>query len=87
MYDLCQFVSEFCREGDINREQMGNIMGLVLPWHRRHAMMLASQLPDNTADARLIMAAMTELLEHFMGDQLQPVPAIIPAINGARGGF
>jgi hypothetical protein len=41
-------------------------MGMPLQWHRRHAMMLASQLPENTADAHLIVQAMTELLDTFM---------------------
>jgi len=30
----------------------GAIMSVeILPWHRRHAMMLANPLPDGTADA------------------------------------
>lgn len=41
-------------------------MGMPLSWHRRHAMMLASQLPENPADAELVMEAMVELLHTFM---------------------
>lgn len=41
-------------------------MGMPLSWHRRHAMMLASQLPENPADAELVMEAMNELLHTFM---------------------
>jgi hypothetical protein len=43
-------------------------MAVLLPWHRRQALMLASQLPENSADARLIIQAVTELLDTFMSD-------------------
>jgi hypothetical protein len=43
-------------------------MAVLLPWHRRHALMLASQLPENSADARLVIQAVTELLDTFMAD-------------------
>jgi hypothetical protein len=43
-------------------------MAVLLPWHRRHALMLASQLPENSADARLVIQAVTELLDTFMTD-------------------
>jgi hypothetical protein len=43
-------------------------MAVLLPWHRRHALMLASQLPENSADARLVIQAVTELLDTFMDD-------------------
>jgi hypothetical protein len=41
-------------------------MGMPLAWHRRQAMMLASQLPENPADAQLVVQAITELLHTFM---------------------
>lgn len=41
-------------------------MGMPQSWHRRQALMLASQLPENLADAHLIMQAVTELLDTFM---------------------
>ncbi len=41
-------------------------MGMPLAWHRRHALLLASQLPDNLSDAKLVIEAVTELLETFM---------------------
>lgn len=41
-------------------------MGMPLNWHRRHAMTMAGQLPDNLDDARLVLQAITELLETFM---------------------
>ena len=41
-------------------------MGMPLAWHRRHALLLASQLPDNQADAKLIAQAVMELVDTFM---------------------
>lgn len=41
-------------------------MGMPLQWHKRHAMMIAGQLPENLADARLVVEAVTELLETFL---------------------
>lgn len=38
-------------------------MGTPLAWHYRHAMHLAGQLPENPADARLVMQAVTELVD------------------------
>ena len=35
-------------------------------WHRRQALMLASQLPEDVTDAKLIVEAVRELLETFM---------------------
>lgn len=43
-------------------------MGMPLSWHKRHALLLASQLPECQGDARLIVQALTELLETFMAD-------------------
>lgn len=39
---------------------------MPLPWHRRHALLLASQLPENSEDAHLVVEAITELLDTFM---------------------
>ena len=41
-------------------------MGMPLGWHRRHAITLASQLPDNPADALLVLQATKELVEMFL---------------------
>lgn len=46
---------------------MGMPLGAPLAWHRRHAMALAGQLPENTADAQLVLIALHDLLENFMG--------------------
>jgi hypothetical protein len=53
----------------------GPTMGMPLGWHRRHAITLASQLPDNPADALLVLQAAKELVETFLvgfGDGDQP---------------
>lgn len=41
-------------------------MGIPLLWHRRHAIMLAGQLPENLADAELVLQAVQELVETFL---------------------
>ena len=35
-------------------------------WHRRQAMVLAGQLPENTEDALLILQAVHELVSTFL---------------------
>jgi hypothetical protein len=40
-------------------------------WHRRHAVMLASQLPDGIEDALIILRLITELVNDFLA---QPEP-------------
>lgn len=54
-------------------------------WHRRHAMALASQLPDNHDDAVQVVQAILELLDTFMiPDTDEPVkPAnVLPFATG-----
>jgi hypothetical protein len=41
-------------------------MGIPAAWHRRQALMLASQLPEKTEDARMVLQALEELLETFL---------------------
>lgn len=41
-------------------------MGMPLLWHRRHAMILAGQLPENPADAALVLQAIHELMDTFL---------------------
>jgi hypothetical protein len=41
-------------------------MGMPQIWHKRQAMVLAGQLPENTAEALLVLQAMHELLETFL---------------------
>jgi hypothetical protein len=52
----------------------------ILPWHRRHAIMLASQLPENTVDAQIILRLTTELVEGFLADSDKPEPAKVLTI-------
>jgi hypothetical protein len=35
-------------------------------WHRRQAIVLASQLPDNIEDARPVLEALREVVEGFL---------------------
>jgi hypothetical protein len=44
-------------------------------WHRRHAIQLAAQLPDNIDDARAVIRYLTELLEDFLCRDESPAPA------------
>lgn len=41
-------------------------MGSTLLWHRRHALMLAGQLPENIQDAELVLEAIHELMDEFL---------------------
>ena len=41
-------------------------MGIPLTWHKRQAMLLASQLPENPDDAYLVVQAITDLLDKFL---------------------
>jgi hypothetical protein len=40
----------------------------IEPWHRRLAVQLASQLPDQIEDGRIILRLTTELLEDFLNE-------------------
>ena len=35
-------------------------------WHKRHALMLGSQLPDNAADANAVIQALQSLVDTWM---------------------
>lgn len=56
-------------------------MGMPLAWHRRHALLLASQLPENPKDAQLVLEAVTELLATFMAAAPVENEAERPASN------
>lgn len=58
-----------CSNKELVAESRGaSLMGMEmpLPWHRRQAIVLASQLPDNTADAVLVIQALTDLVNSFL---------------------
>lgn len=60
-------------------------MGMPLGWHRRAAIILAGQLPDNPADALLVLKAAEELVKTFLaGHQDKPERAsnVIPFGSG-----
>jgi hypothetical protein len=40
--------------------------GAPLHWHKRHAILMASQLPDGHADAMLVIEALRELAESYL---------------------
>jgi hypothetical protein len=53
-------------------------MGLGMPsaWHKRQAMLLAAQLPENSADARMILQAMQELIDNFLDDDAETLATL-----------
>lgn len=54
-------------------------MSRVETWHRRQAIVLASQLPENRADAVSVLGALSELLDTFLAE---PEPTQKPAPVG-----
>lgn len=40
--------------------------GIPLGWHRRHAITLVGQLPDQPEDALLVLQAAKEVVEKFL---------------------
>lgn len=51
-------------------------MGTPLGWHRRQALALGSQLPDNITDALLVIEALKELVDGFLvGHPEEDAPA------------
>lgn len=62
------------RLGAVTFECWGFGMGMPQIWHRRQAMVLAGQLPENPEDALLVLQAVHELLETFLSaPQAAPV--------------
>lgn len=60
----------------------------ALPWHRRHAVSLAAQLPDEPDDARVILELVTQILNEFL-DHREPPPhsgAVIKLVELTQGG-
>lgn len=61
-------------------------MGMPMMWHRRHALLLASQLPENHADADLVLQALRELLETFLSEAAEREPErpsnVLPFASG-----
>lgn len=56
-------------------------MGMLLGWHRRAALTLASQLPDDPNEALLVLEAAKELVETFLighAEKVETASNIIP---------
>jgi hypothetical protein len=53
------------------------------PWHRRHALTLASQLPENSADAMIVLEATMRLVREFISEP-EPEKKTAPGLRGAR---
>lgn len=48
-------------------------------WHRRHAIQLASQLPEGTEDATIILRLMAQLVTDFL-EVPEPTPKPAPVV-------
>lgn len=54
-------------------------------WHRRHAVMLASQLPEEAADALTVLRLATELVTGFLtGPEPTQKPAPVVVLIGGH---
>ncbi|XIA66852.1 hypothetical protein ACFIOY_13710 [Bradyrhizobium sp. TZ2] len=52
-------------------------------WHRRHAVMLASQLPEETEDALAVLRLATQLVTGFLaGPSPMKKPASVAVLKG-----
>ena len=49
-------------------------------WHKRHALMLASQLPDNASDARAVLRAVEEIVDTWLHVELVAPPSKVIAL-------
>jgi hypothetical protein len=50
-------------------------------WHRRQAVVLASQLPDSIEDARIVVRLTQELLEGFLAPPEQPARLLATVVS------
>lgn len=55
-------------------------MGRAEQWHKRHALNVVSQLPENVCDALTILECAKELVENFLGATIETPAA---ALGGA----
>lgn len=46
-------------------------MGPILAWHKKHALVIAGQLPENPQDVRAIMRAVQVLVDDFLEAELE----------------
>jgi len=57
-------------------------------WHKRHAIQLAAQLPENDDDALIVLGLTMRLVVTFMGDDdsVESRPAKVVPIGGGKCG-
>lgn len=57
-------------------------MAKIETWHRRQAIVLASQLPEDTTDAKMVLEAVQELVETFLvREPAAPLPANVVSLR------
>jgi hypothetical protein len=60
-------VSRLAKRGD----------GLMEAWHKRHALQLASQLPDKVEDANLVIQALQDLVSTWLHPATEEAPRVL----------
>jgi hypothetical protein len=53
-------------------------------WHKRHALQLASQLPDNATDASLVMECLQDLMTRWLhpaSDDATPATNVLTLVR------
>ncbi len=63
-----------CRKAGLGMGKKGEA------WHRRHALSLVAQLPEDVDDALLVIAYMRDVVENFLVPEREPA-----SLSGARG--
>lgn len=80
-----QLMAALCPLED-RRLYWGLGMHKQLAWHRRHALLIASQLPDDPQEARLVMEALSEVFEQFLAQGLdelsEKIGNVLPFASG-----
>jgi hypothetical protein len=57
-------------------------------WHRRHALYVASHLPDNPDDARIVLKLLGDLVDNFIADESEPKTEranVVTLVKGSGG--
>jgi hypothetical protein len=50
-------------------------------WHKRHAPMLAGQLPDNASDARAVLREVQSIVDSWLQVEQEPAPSKVIALH------
>lgn len=57
----------------------------ILPWHRRHAVHVVSELPDDTDDALIVLKLAGELVADFLAEREEAKrPGTVVLIGGGE---